>query len=72
MEPRLETVRTLARKYPDVFSEGGLRWQIFNADKNGLNESGAIIRLGRKVMIDSDRYFDWLYSQNRTQKTHAA
>lgn len=63
MQPNLETVRTLAQKHRDVITEGGLRWEIFNEKNNGLAESGAIIRRGRKVMIDTDRYFKWLYSQ---------
>ena len=63
MQPNLETVRTLAQKYPDVITEGGLRWQIFNEEKNGLKEAGAIVRIGRKVLIDTDRYFTWIYSQ---------
>ena len=66
MNPNLATVRTLAQKYPDVITEGGLRWEIFNEGSNGLKESGAIIRRGRKVLIDTDRYFEWLYSQNKT------
>jgi len=66
MNPNLDTVRTLAQKYPDVITEGGLRWEIFNEESNGLKESGAIIRRGRKVLIDADRYFDWIYSQNQS------
>ena len=65
MQPNLETVRTLAQKHPDVITEGGLRWQIFNEDSNGLKEAKAIIRLGRKVLIDTDRYFEWVYSQTQ-------
>ncbi len=61
----LEAVRTLARKHPDVITEGGLRWEIFNEEKNGLKESGAILRRGRKILIDADRYFLWLYNQNQ-------
>lgn len=64
MNPNLATVRTLAQKYPDVITEGGLRWEIFNEEINGLKESGAILRRGRKVLIDTDRYFGWLYSQS--------
>ena len=64
MNPNLETVRSLAQKYPDVLTEGGLRWQIFNEKNNGLKEAEAIIRVGRKVLIDADRYFAWVYNQN--------
>ena len=67
MQPNLQTVRTLAQKYPDVITEGGLRWEIFNKDQNGLKESGAILKRGRKILIDADRYFKWLYSQSQTQ-----
>ena len=58
--PNLETVKTLANKHPGVIREGGLRWEIFNKDTNGLAESNAIIKHGGKILIDSDRYFDWL------------
>jgi hypothetical protein len=30
-----------------------------------LSPSGAVIRVGRKVLIDESRYFDWLDSMNR-------
>jgi len=66
MQPNIETVRSLAQKHPDVITEGGLRWEIFNADENGLKESGAIIRRGRKILIDVDRYFAWIYSDNQS------
>ena len=64
-KPNLLTVQQFAKQHP-AFKVGGLRWQIFNEENNGLKESGAIIRLGRKVMIDSDRFFKWIYSQNQT------
>jgi len=38
---------------------GAIRWQIFNAESNGLKASGAIIRHGRKILIDVDKYFAW-------------
>jgi len=62
----LETVKTLAEKHPGLIKEGGLRWEIFNKDRNGLAESGAIIKHGGKVLIDSDRYFYWLSTPMQT------
>jgi len=61
--PNLLTVPQFVEQNP-AFTVGGLRWLIFNEEKNGLKEAQAIIRLGRKVMIDADRYFNWLYEQN--------
>lgn len=63
--PNLQTVPQFAENNP-AFPVGGLRWLIFNEDKNGLKESGAIIRIGKKVMIDGDRFFNWIYKQNQT------
>lgn len=71
MTPNIYTVKQFVENNP-AFTVGGLRWQIFNEKTNGLKESGAIIRLGRKVMIDTDRFFDWLYSQNDTSQPNTA
>ncbi|HIF49930.1 MAG TPA: hypothetical protein EYQ42_00085 [Thiotrichaceae bacterium] len=64
--PNLKTVSQFTESNP-AFTLGGLRWQIFNEDENGLKEAGAIIRIGRKVLIDVDRYFYWVYSQNKSR-----
>ena len=56
-------VNTFALKHADKgLKVGGLRWQIFNENTNGLADSGAVVRNGRTVWIDEDRYFDWLRS----------
>ena len=70
--PNLETVKTLAEKHPGLIREGGLRWEIFNKDINGLVESGAIIKHGGKILIDSDRYFDWLSTPTQTKNAATA
>ena len=62
--PNLQTVPQFSENNP-AFPIGGLRWQIFNENKNGLKASGAIIRIGRKVLINVDRYFDWVDSQQK-------
>jgi phage tail protein X len=58
------TVKQFCERYP-AFTEGGMRADIFNADSNGLAESGAIIRKGRKVIINVPKYFRRLESQNK-------
>ena len=62
--PTLVTISQFSKQNP-AFPEGGLRWQIFNEDTNGLREAGAIIRIGRKVLIDTNRYFQWVYAGNK-------
>jgi len=62
--PNFQTVPQFAKSNP-AFPVGGLRWQIFNEEKNGLKQAGAIVRVGRKVLIDTEKYFVWVYSQNQ-------
>lgn len=51
-----------------AFKLGGVRGQIFNEDKNGLKKSGAVIRNGRKVLINESKWFSWLEAQNQGGK----
>lgn len=67
------TVAQFAERNP-AFSQAALRNLIFKADEregangpipgNGLIEAGAIVRIGRKVLIDEARFFDWVDQQN--------
>ena len=67
------TVAQFAERNP-AFSQASLRNLIFKADEregatakisgNGLIEAGALIRIGRKVLIDEERFFDWVDAQN--------
>jgi hypothetical protein len=62
-QPRtLLTVNQFADKHP-AFSVGGLRWQIFNSAINGLDVSYSIVRLGKRVLIDEEKYFQWIDGQ---------
>jgi hypothetical protein len=59
--PRLATVENTAK----AFAEAGqtvpaIRANIRDANANGLAASGAIVRRGRRVLIDLHRYGDWL------------
>ncbi|CAA9892671.1 conserved hypothetical protein [Candidatus Methylobacter favarea] len=63
--PPLSTVKRFCQKYPD-FPYGGVRDRIFNANKNGLAKSGAIVRNGRKVLINEAKWFAWIEAQNQS------
>lgn len=56
------TVQQFSKKHP-AFSVGSLRALIFNASSNGLAESGAIVRVGRKVLLSETKFFDWIEAQ---------
>ena len=56
------------------FTESSLRNMIFKADErqstngviagNGLKECGAIVRVGRKVLINETKFYAWIEAQN--------
>lgn len=60
---QLLTVNQFAKQYP-AFNQGGLRNYIFFENSNGLKQSKAILRIGRKILIDVDRFFAWIDSLN--------
>lgn len=63
-QTQLYTVRQFARHH-EWISEGGLRWLLFRRDANGLQASGAIIRMGRKILIDEQEFLRWLRHRGR-------
>lgn len=56
---RIATVKQTAEAYP-AYSESSLRWLIFNAHNNGMEE--CLIRDGRRVRIDLDQFDERLES----------
>jgi hypothetical protein len=58
------TVNQFSEKHT-AFTRGGLRALIFNENQNGLAKSGAIVRIGRKVLIDEGKFFAWVAAQNQ-------
>ncbi len=61
MMPNYLTVKQMAAKHP-AFSESSIRYHIFNETKNGLDK--AIKRVGRKILINEDLFFEWLEGQD--------
>jgi hypothetical protein len=58
------TANQFCEKHP-AFTIGGIRALIFNEHQNRLAKSGAIVRIGRKVLIDETKFFAWVASQNK-------
>ena len=58
------TVRQFTDKH-QAFAKGGLRALIFNENSNGIAKAGAVVRIGRKVLIDEAKFFAWVESQNQ-------
>lgn len=60
--PSILTVKQFSQKHT-AFPEGGLRHLIFHAKSNGLETSGALVRNGRRVLINEEIFFYWLCKQ---------
>ena len=43
-----------------AFTVGCLRALIFNETSNGLAESGAVVRINRKILLNEPKFFGWL------------
>jgi hypothetical protein len=54
----VHTVQTLADTEPGL-NKGGIRWTIFQ-HKSKLVEEGAIFFVGKKLLIDRDRFIEVL------------
>ena len=57
--PTLLTVNQLTNKHA-AFKLGGVRYEIFHEETNGLKDFGVIVRNGRRVLIHESRYFLWI------------
>ena len=57
------TVKQFSERYP-AFSVGSLRAIIFNASTNGLTESGAVVRINRKILLNEPKFFGWVEGWN--------
>ena len=60
-KPKLLTVNQFIEEH-NFTTHGGLRYLIFNAKENGLEK--AIARIGRKILIDEAKFFEWVNEQN--------
>lgn len=47
-------------------SVGGLRKLLFDRKTNGLLDSGAVVRMGRKLLLDVERFHQYL--RNHVEK----
>ena len=61
MARRLQTVSQFAAERG--FTEPSIRWWIFNAATNGMQTLGVVMRIGRRVYIDPDKFDTWLERQ---------
>jgi hypothetical protein len=71
--PTLLTVEQFCDKHI-AFTYGGIRWLIFKRQTNGLQLAGAVVFIGRRVLIDEAKFFAWVEarSASASQKPHGS
>jgi hypothetical protein len=57
---QLLTLKQTVERYP-FFTLGGLQWQVFHRNTNGLAK--AVIKMRKRVLIDVDQFENWLESK---------
>lgn len=56
------TVNQYVESHP-YHSMGAFRWILFNRATNGLSKAGAVIKIGKKILIDTEKAEAWEDSQ---------
>lgn len=72
MSSNLLTIKLFCKNHPS-WTEGAIRNLIFfskerHTSKGKLPGNGfdvALLRVGRKILIDEDKFFAWIKSQNK-------
>jgi hypothetical protein len=59
---KFASVRKTAELYKDIYTDWGLRRLIVNKEKNGFNK--CLIRVGKKIIIDLEKFEQWLNEQH--------
>ncbi len=62
--PTLCSVARMAELEPDL-TKGAIRSDLFDRETNGLEESGAVVYRGRKILLHRERYLAWLVDGSR-------
>ena len=57
------TVKQFAETQP-ALTQASIRWDLFHRKTNGLAESGAIVARGNRLLIDPEKYLNWISQQS--------
>ena len=48
---------------PNILTEPQMKWLLKNRSQNGLSESGAVLKVARKIYVIPSIFWEWFYSQ---------
>lgn len=60
---KLITIFDLVRKHNHL-NTGGVRWMLAKRKENGLQETGAVVKIHiHKLLIDEEKFMEWFYKR---------
>ena len=76
--PELLTIAQFSKRYP-AWSERSLRALIYAAEDrtasggrvikgNGLRQAGALVHVGRRILVDVHGFFGWIAAQQKQRR----
>lgn len=51
------------KEHPDLFTDSQLNWLLKTRHKNGLQETGAILKISGKLYLNKPIFIDWVMNQ---------
>ena len=57
------TPASMVEENPALFTKPQLDWLIKTRHKNGLFESGAVLKISRKLYLNKSIFIDWFMNQ---------
>ena len=63
LSDQITTPTQLAQENPNLFTQTQINWLLKTRHKNGLTESGAVLKISRKLYINRSLFMDWFLSQ---------
>ncbi|TXK95584.1 hypothetical protein BMR02_12630 [Methylococcaceae bacterium HT1] len=55
--------KVLVKENPELFTDSQINWLIKTRHKNGLAETGAVLKISRKIYLKKSIFFDWFMQQ---------
>lgn len=57
------TPSKLVQENPELFNDSGMSWMLKSRERNGLAESGAVLKVSGKIYIIRNKFLDWFINQ---------
>ena len=55
--------KVFTKENPELFTDSQINWLIKTRHKNGLADSGAVLKISRKIYINKSLFLDWFLNQ---------